>query len=130
MPLYQGERKNQECRVFKDGIPFAPTRSFLVRTHSLAGFNWGYCGSGPAQLALALLLEVTDQDEAEGLYQTFKSEIVAAWGNDLWACTTQGIQGWLKVRRETHADKIARLKYERGDDEAPEPDAPEGYHDE
>ena len=30
-----------------------------LRNHSPAGFAWGYAGSGPAQLALAILLDAT-----------------------------------------------------------------------
>jgi len=43
-----------------------------------SGFEWGYGGSGPAQLALALLLDYTD-DEAVALdhYQEFKTEVVS-----------------------------------------------------
>jgi hypothetical protein len=43
------------------------------------GFNWGYGGSGPAQLALALLLEAgIDEARAVQLHQAFKWAIVAA----------------------------------------------------
>jgi len=46
-----------------------------------SGFEWGYGGSGPAQLALALLLDYTD-DEAFALdhYQEFKTEVVSQPG--------------------------------------------------
>ncbi|GAI22752.1 unnamed protein product, partial [marine sediment metagenome] len=40
-----------------------PDASQKICDHSPDGFNWGYAGSGPAQLALAILLDVTeDQD--------------------------------------------------------------------
>lgn len=32
-----------------------PAESLAVRNHSPTGFAWGYGGSGPAQLALAVL---------------------------------------------------------------------------
>lgn len=51
------------------GEPLAPARSLAVRNHSPDGFSWGYAGSGPAQLALAILLRATDdQATAERLY--------------------------------------------------------------
>jgi len=37
-----------------------PERSLELADHSPSGFEWGYGGSGPAQLALALLLDYTD----------------------------------------------------------------------
>lgn len=60
-------------------IILKPERSQKVKNHSPNGFNWGYAGSGPAQLALAILLEVTN-DEAIALryYQDFKFQVIAA----------------------------------------------------
>lgn len=47
--------------------------------HSPNGFEWGYGGSGPAQLALALLADVLkDDDRAIMLHQAFKGEVVAS----------------------------------------------------
>ena len=56
-----------------------PDRSQKVWNHSPDGFQSGYYGSGPAQLALAILLEFTDEATAVRLHQTFKSECVAKW---------------------------------------------------
>ena len=38
-------------------LPLKP--SLQIAEHSPEGFNWGYEGSGPAQLALGILYEVT-----------------------------------------------------------------------
>src|SRR5262252_67895 len=45
-----------------------------VMNHSPDGFSWGYQGSGPAQAALAILLDFTDGDVArvQPIYQFFK----------------------------------------------------------
>lgn len=52
---------------------------FDLRNHSPTGFSWGYEGSGPAQLALALLCDVLRNDDvALGLYQEFKRRFVAS----------------------------------------------------
>src|SRR3989442_957585 len=51
-----------------------------LRRHSPDGFQWGYSGSGPAQLALALLADALADDAiAQALYQEFKREFVARW---------------------------------------------------
>lgn len=65
-------------RVFINGHELSPKRSQSIRNHSPDGFLWGYGGSGPAQLALSLLLELTD-DERFALehYQSFKWDIIA-----------------------------------------------------
>jgi hypothetical protein len=52
-----------------------------VFNHSPAGFEWGYGGSGPAQLALALLMDATgNKGLALRHYQDFKLRFVVDWG--------------------------------------------------
>jgi hypothetical protein len=60
--------------------------------HSPTGFSWGYGGSGPAQLALALLADALgDDDLAVRLHQFFKSRVVACWpeGERWWITADQ-----------------------------------------
>jgi hypothetical protein len=64
-------------RVFVDGKELSPAQSLKVFNHSPDGFNWGYGGSGPAQLALALLLLKYPEQEAINLYQEFKWEVIS-----------------------------------------------------
>ena len=46
--------------------------------HSPDGFNWGYGGSGPAQLALAILAHhLGDDKQAVRLHQAFKRRAIA-----------------------------------------------------
>ena len=92
--------------VTKDDDILNPTPIHKIWYHSPDGFNWGYEGSGPAQLALALLYDVTkDKDIAVRLHQEFKRDYVAAWG-DTWEITDADIRGWVDsklaaVERET-----------------------------
>jgi hypothetical protein len=60
--------------VWLDGKILWPEKSQKYHNHSPDGFNWSYSGSGCAQLALAIILELTGQ--AEG-YQMFKEQIIA-----------------------------------------------------
>jgi len=53
-----------------------------LRNHSPDGFAWGYGGSGPAQLALAILADALDDREATRLYQRFKFDVVGRWDKD------------------------------------------------
>jgi len=67
-------------RVWLDGKELDPKASQAVVNHSPDGFSWGYPGSGPSQLALAILLEVTGEKEVVlSLYQQFKFDVVARW---------------------------------------------------
>jgi hypothetical protein len=64
-------------QVFINGIELSPTRSQLIVNHSPDGFEWGYGGSGPAQLALAIALELVDENRAREMYQSFKQQFIA-----------------------------------------------------
>jgi len=97
MALFVGMRLGEKLPVpvvTKDKSPFRPERSLQVRRHSPNGFNWGYEGSGPAQLALALLLDVVGPRLAQRYYQQFKRERVALWGNN-WCITDTQIKEWV-----------------------------------
>lgn len=49
-----------------------------VINHSPTGFCWGYGGSGPAQLALAILVDhLGDADKAQRYHQQFKWAAIA-----------------------------------------------------
>jgi hypothetical protein len=72
----KGERITR--RVWMDGSEILPEKSHKIRNHSPDGFNWGYGGSGPAQLALAILLEVMSINEALAYHQDFKWEFIAS----------------------------------------------------
>lgn len=63
-----------ECGL-PDPVPLSPRLE--LRNHSPTGFAWGYNGSGPAQLALAILCDVYDDDKALRLYQQFKDWVIA-----------------------------------------------------
>jgi hypothetical protein len=52
-------------------------QSLKVANHSPTGFNWGYGGSGPAQLSLAVMLCFLPKDQATRLYMDFKFKYIA-----------------------------------------------------
>lgn len=68
-----------------------------LRDHSPTGLEWGYHGSGPSQLALALLADATGDDAyACDRYQDFKRDIVANWSPQRgWAITQAQILEWV-----------------------------------
>lgn len=72
-----------------------PGWSQKVWNHSPDGFQWGYGGSGPAQLALAILLDVTgDEELSVRLHQDFKRDKIAQFG-DSFVLTEGEIRAWL-----------------------------------
>lgn len=65
--------------VWLNGNSLPLHKSLRACNHSPDGFNWGYGGSGPAQLALAVLLEFTNDDVQTALecHQEFKWRFIA-----------------------------------------------------
>lgn len=61
-------------QVWLDGKELLPYRSQKIINHSPDGFCWSYGGSGPAQLALAVVLECTGVPDG---YQDFKWKHIA-----------------------------------------------------
>jgi hypothetical protein len=88
-----------------------PLRLDLV-DHSPSGFSWGYTGSGPAQLALALLADALgDDDLAVRLHQDFKFRVVACWPEgERWWITADQIMAVVKLIEQ----EIAHVAKENG----------------
>lgn len=69
---------SNETEAYLDGSRVDPAASQALRNHSPDGFSWGYGGSGPAQLALGLLLAAgVEHEVAQRHYQDFKWEYLS-----------------------------------------------------
>lgn len=97
MKVYFGIRTEQGCKVFSWDT-LSPARpepldlALHLWNHSPDGFEWGYNGSGPAQLALALLLDCTeDATFAVDLHQRLKEALVVALPKHVWARNAEEI---------------------------------------
>ncbi len=90
MKTYTGIRAESGCAVtVTDGGGSRQLDPRLeLRSHSPAGFEWGYGGSGPAQLALALAADVLGDDEsALAVYQRLKFRVIARLPAGGWVLT-------------------------------------------
>lgn len=102
--VYAGERligpRGQHLGVLvtKHGRPLDPGPSqHKIRNHSPSGYEWGYGGSGPAQLAAALVLDATgDLELAAQCYQWFKWAIVNCWTGHTWSITAGEVRAWVR----------------------------------
>lgn len=103
MMIYTGERLAAGCvQVWcRDRAPNGfevaePLPLYLQEcNHSPCGFEWGYGGSGPAQLAYALLRHSgADARNSLLLHQVFKAEIITRLV-DRWELTQEEIKNWL-----------------------------------
>ncbi len=86
-----------------DRVRPLPTRLDL-RSHSPTGLEWGYSGSGPAQLALAILADAVGAEAAQGCYQRFKFQMVAGLDQDRWELTREAVLAWYHSYRTSHAE--------------------------
>ena len=89
--------------VWEAGQPrlLDPKPSQQLHNHSPSGFEWGYSGSGPAQLALAMLLDFSgDEEIALNNYQEFKSQFIASLSQEdtRWTITGSDIAAFLQQR--------------------------------
>ena len=110
MKIYRGNQKSQGAGgqdiIVNEGDKdrkLSPGPSQKLSNHSVDGFNWGYGGSGPAQTALAILLDVTeDPERAQRSCQDFKWEYVFKWG-ERWAVSDVEILAWLEQNEAEYA---------------------------
>lgn len=66
------------------------------KLHSTTGFEWGYGGSGPADLALNILLHVgITRADAERLHQDFKWELIAKIPPKGMTIKAEDVQAWV-----------------------------------
>lgn len=95
---FVGVRTDGSVRVrveLKDGtVEELPPRNDL-RNHSPDGFEWGYGGSGPAQLALAILAACVETGVAMRLYQNFKLDVVSRFASDSWTMSKDEVMAWI-----------------------------------
>jgi hypothetical protein len=96
MKRYEGYRQGSAVIVIVDGRPLDPRLDLY--NHSPTGFEWGYCGSGPAQLALAILADHFSNDEqALNVYQRFKWEVITKLPKRRWVMTGDEIEEVLQT---------------------------------
>jgi len=77
-------------------IPLDITKSHRITKHSF-DFSWGYAGSGPAQTALALLLELTTEDFAVAYYQQFKFDLITPLPQDNFSLPMRKVEQWMNT---------------------------------
>jgi len=102
--VYAGNRDSgmpvgEACSVTVDGDSLDCRYDLLSASPS--GFEWGYGGSGPAQLAIAILAHAYDDEFAQEYHQQFKRDVVAELPEDSWTLTKADLNEW---RREVIGD--------------------------
>lgn len=98
-PYIKGEWKTGKVTVhvtkYMSEIEIDVKESLKHVNHSPTGFSWGYAGSGPAQLALSILLILCSQKDALRLYQGFKSDVIAVLPHEDFELSFKTIERWV-----------------------------------
>lgn len=87
--------------IYIDGFRLGILRSKKVYDHSME-FAWGYMGSGPSQLALALLLEGgASNEQALTWHQEFKVAHIAYLRQSNFEMLGEVILNWINSQTES-----------------------------
>ena len=109
MVSYVGKRNSREAAevyVWERGKQWPLPLATSVRNFGDCGFEWGYLGRGPAQLAVALLLHALGNARyAESAYLDYLAEHVRDWPREGWKVSQSDIRAWF-------AAYLARLDWE------------------
>ncbi len=103
--IYTGERQKDGTNLVTvtvtEDAARDSTRELAPRldiwNHSPTGLEWGYPGSGPAQLALAILADLTGDDAyANCQHQSFKADVTSRIRGDRWTIIGEDAMGWVR----------------------------------
>lgn len=113
MKIYMGFRVAGLCYVYKwdAEMPQRPQRldpRLDLRQHSPTGMEWGYMGSGPAQLALALAADALEDDaRALRVYQYLKGPVQHGMHRDCWSITADRLLEMICEVEDHNRDTLA-----------------------
>lgn len=104
MKEYRGHRDATGTgivEVIEGGVSRSLPLRLDLENHSPTGFEWSYGGSGPAQLALAILADATGDDElAVRLHQPFKWRHVATLPKVFWAMNESVVREFVREHKK------------------------------
>jgi hypothetical protein len=95
-----------------------------LRNHSPDGFEWGYGGSGPSQLALAIIADtlrdrMPNKPEADRMtmmvYQDFKWHVIQGLAYNTWQLAQDAVFNWFLEHVKKFEPKIYAIVAKRGE---------------
>jgi hypothetical protein len=104
---FRGINGTPMVTVYESGQEHVLDARLDLMKHSPTGIEWGYTGSGPAQLALAILADYLQNDhKALSYYQDFKLRVIARLDRTKdWAMSEmdifEALQSIKEARHET-----------------------------
>lgn len=82
LEVSRAETVSAELIVSTKGYPLTPQLSLKLRNHSPSGFDYGYLGSAPSQLALAVMIAIYSVEVSLKHYMKFKEDVIETLKND------------------------------------------------
>ncbi|MDD5052535.1 MAG: DUF6166 domain-containing protein [Sulfuricurvum sp.] len=95
MGVFKGIRTKNGAFVTYNDVPLELRLD--LKNHSPMGFEWGYNGSGPRQLALAILSKFISDTDSLNNYEKFYEDFVKVQDLDEWMLEDNLIFDWLKA---------------------------------
>ncbi len=92
---YRGQRHAGEATVLVTGADGHQRPLDHHVRHSPGGLEWGYGGSGPADLARSILADRIGWPPPPRVYQQFKREVVAGLPRDGFELAAARVDAWL-----------------------------------
>ena len=94
MKIYRGERTSGGCQVTVNGEPLGARID--IRNYSANGFEWGYDGGAPRQLALAILADhFAEARDALLHHEKFLLNFIVGVRDDQWTLTSSEVDSAL-----------------------------------
>ncbi|MFQ5957867.1 MAG: DUF6166 domain-containing protein [Alphaproteobacteria bacterium] len=113
MKTYKGARSPLGCVITVNDVPLDP-RADLQRVSDVE-FEWGYDGTGPRRLALAVLADyLGDDQKALDFHQVFTETVIAELKGDEWTLTGEQVQSTLDQVAVVPMDLKTLLERVRG----------------
>lgn len=80
---------------------------FELFNHARDGFDWGYMGSGPLQLAFCILYEMRGEEFAKTYKTEFAKDVIKNLPSKNWILESTDINPWIKTQEplETEVKK-------------------------
>lgn len=97
--LYRGRRSpNPHVFISYEDITHEMINLKHIERHSPDGFEWGYNGSGPADLALSILNDAVGKEVADQYYMEFKDEVISRLPTHSFDFTVSFVIDWVKEK--------------------------------
>lgn len=81
-----------------------------IFNHSRDGFDWGYMGSAPLQLAFAILCEIADVDFAKQYKTEFSKDVVSQLKGRDWILESVDVLEWIDKKAPINESKEKKQK--------------------